>query len=277
MSTGNQTDPDYVMGHSPEETERLQQQSRLYNPATRPLFEESGIGTGMKVLDVGSGAGDVAQLVAQLVGPGGRVIGIDTNPSILELARARAQAAELPQVSFIEGDIRHLTLDADFDAVVGRVVLVYLADPAAALRRLKDHLKPGGIVAFQELDWSVGPIAVPSSRLLAQVWDWVPEMFRRAGLDPQMGLHLHQAFLASGLAAPRMHQFAPVGGGPDWAGYDYIAAGLHSNLPPLVQHGVTTEEEVGIETFAQRLRDEVVGQGGIIALPTFVGAWARKE
>ena len=74
-----------------------------------------------------------------------------------------------------------------------------------------------------------------------------------------------------------MHLFAPVGGEGGWSGYDYMASGLRSNLPSIVQHGVATEEEVGIETFARRLHDEVVGQGGVIALPTFVGAWARKE
>jgi ubiquinone/menaquinone biosynthesis C-methylase UbiE len=96
MSTGNRGDSAYVMGHSPEETERLQKQSRLYNPATRRLFEEAGIGVGMKVLDVGSGAGDVALLVAELVGPGGQIVGVDTNPTILETARARAATAGLP-------------------------------------------------------------------------------------------------------------------------------------------------------------------------------------
>ncbi|MCA1731923.1 MAG: hypothetical protein LC751_21770, partial [Actinobacteria bacterium] len=64
MSERNQTDPAYVMGRSEEETARLQKQSLLYNPSTRLLFEEAGITAGMKVLDVGSGAGDVALLAA---------------------------------------------------------------------------------------------------------------------------------------------------------------------------------------------------------------------
>ena len=68
---------------------------------------------------------------------------------------------------------------------------------------------------------------------------------------------------------------APVGGGSDWAGYDYVASGLRSNLPLILQHGLATEEEVDIDTFAERLRAEVVGQQGVIMLPTFIGAWAR--
>lgn len=275
MSERNQTDPAYVMGRSAEETTRLQNQSLLYNPSTRRLFEEAGITAGMKVLDVGSGAGDVALLAADLVGPDGMVIGVESNPSVLETARERVRAAGISNVSFIAEDIRSVALDRDFDAVVGRVVLIYLGEPEAVLRLLSGHLRPGGIVAFQEIDWTNGPTAMPPSRHLAQVWDWVPEMFRRAGLDPQMGLKLHQTFLAAGLPAPTMHLDAPVGGGSDWAGFDYMVSGLRSNLPHILQHKVATEGEVDIDTFAERLRADVVGQQGVIMLPTFIGAWAR--
>ncbi len=275
MSERNRTDPAYVMGRSAEETARLQKQSLLYDPSTRRLFEEAGITAGMKVLDVGSGAGDVALLAADLVGPSGTVIGVDPNPSILETARERVRAAGLSNVSFIADDIRSAKLDHDFDAVVGRLVLIYLGEPEALLRLLSGHLRPGGIVAFQEIDWTNGPTAVPPSRHLAQVWKWVPETFRRAGLDPQIGLKLHQIFLAAGLPAPTMHLDAPVGGGLDWAGYDYMASGLRSMLPYILQHGVATEEEVDIDTFAERLRAEVVGQQGVVMSQTFIRAWAR--
>ena len=161
MSERNRTDPEYVMGRSAEETARLQKQSLLYNPSTRRLFEEAGITTGMKILDVGSGAGDVALLAADLVGPSGTVLGVDPNPSILQTARERVRAAGLGNVSFIAEDIRSVELDQDFDAVVGGIVLLYLDEPEALLRLLSGHLRPGGIVAFQEIDWANGPTAVP--------------------------------------------------------------------------------------------------------------------
>ncbi|MGH3087411.1 MAG: methyltransferase domain-containing protein, partial [Rubrobacteraceae bacterium] len=78
MSERNRTAPEYVMGRSAEETARLQKQSLLYDPSTRRLFEEAGISAGMKVLDVGCGAGDVALLAADLVGPDGVVVGVDS-------------------------------------------------------------------------------------------------------------------------------------------------------------------------------------------------------
>ena len=64
-----QQDPLYLMGRSDHETARLQRQAQLYAPLTRRLFSEAGVGAGMRVLDVGTGAGDVALLAAELVGP----------------------------------------------------------------------------------------------------------------------------------------------------------------------------------------------------------------
>src|SRR5437867_11056695 len=109
MQTNDTADATYVLGHSAEETRRLQRQAQVYGPSSRRLFVEAGITNGMRVLDVGSGAGDVALLVADLVGPQGRVVGVDTNAVILDTARERAHAAGLTNVSFIEGDIRTVT------------------------------------------------------------------------------------------------------------------------------------------------------------------------
>jgi ubiquinone/menaquinone biosynthesis C-methylase UbiE len=103
------------------------------------------------------GAGDVALLAARLVGSEGEVVGIDTNPSIIETARARARDAGCSNVSFVAGDIRELSLPQDFDAVVGRYVLMFMPDPVAAMRAVVGHLRPGGIAAFPEPDFTQGP------------------------------------------------------------------------------------------------------------------------
>src|SRR5215471_19276952 len=127
MNTTSAGDPTYLPGRSEGETSRLQAQAELFEQPTRRLFEDAGITTGMKVLDLGSGAGDVAFIAAQLVGPTGRVVGVDLNPAVVATAGARARAVELTQVSFVAGDIREIELERDFDAVVGRFVLIYLA------------------------------------------------------------------------------------------------------------------------------------------------------
>jgi ubiquinone/menaquinone biosynthesis C-methylase UbiE len=110
----------HVLGRSAEEIERPQSQAAFIRPFTERLFRDAGIARGMKVLDLGSGAGDVALLAARLVGQEGTVLGIDTNPAILDVALARARDAQHRNVSFESGDIRTLSLARDFDAVVGR-------------------------------------------------------------------------------------------------------------------------------------------------------------
>lgn len=269
-------DPNYVMGRSTAETDRLKRQSQLYDASTWQLLKEAGISRGMKVLDVGSGAGSVSFIAAGLVGESGAVVGVDSNPAIVEEAAGTARSLGLSQVSFQVGDINTIELDRDFDAVVDRLVLIYVKDPAALLRHLLGHVKPDGIVAFQDLDWGEGPIANPPSPLLSQAWGYVKEMFARAGLNNRMGFALHGIFIAAGLAAPRMSLFAPVGGGADFDGYDYMASGMRSNQPHIVKLGVATEAELALDSFAERLRAEAVAANGVFALPTFVGAWSRK-
>ena len=83
--------PDYLFGQSAEETERLRLQAKMFAPYTARFLEDAGISRGMKVLDVGTGAGDVALLVADLVGEEGAVIGVDFNSKLIETPRAQGR------------------------------------------------------------------------------------------------------------------------------------------------------------------------------------------
>jgi ubiquinone/menaquinone biosynthesis C-methylase UbiE len=75
-------------------------------------------------------AGDLALPAAELVGPTGHVFGVDQNPGVLETATARAEASGLTNISFHAGDLNKNIPGNDFDAVVGRLVLLYVPDPA---------------------------------------------------------------------------------------------------------------------------------------------------
>src|SRR6266513_4858996 len=86
----------YALGHSDRELDRLAVQARLVDPITRGFFRDAGIVAGMRVLDVGSGAGDVAFLAADLVGAKGEVVGTDRSGAALAKARQRADARSLP-------------------------------------------------------------------------------------------------------------------------------------------------------------------------------------
>jgi ubiquinone/menaquinone biosynthesis C-methylase UbiE len=138
----------YALGHTPEAFQRLLMQGQLFNPFTRRLLEDAGLRAGMHVLDLGCGPGDVSLLAAEVVGEQGSVLGVDTNASVLQIAQARAQAAGLRQVSFQVGNIDELALTQRFDAIVGRLILMYVREPADVLRQLSTHLRPGGSAGF---------------------------------------------------------------------------------------------------------------------------------
>jgi SAM-dependent methyltransferase len=95
VTTHPRRDPVYVMGRSEDETRRLEERAKFFEPLTRHLFQDAGICAGMRILDMGSGAGDVSFLVADLVGPTGSVVGVDVNPDVIRTASTRAQARGL--------------------------------------------------------------------------------------------------------------------------------------------------------------------------------------
>jgi SAM-dependent methyltransferase len=267
----------YALGRSDEETARLILQHQIYGPLTRQFLVTAGVTAGMKVLDLGCGAGDVALLLAELVGPQGEVLGVDQNPQIVETARSRVQAAGWTNVAVQHADLQELQPGDDFDAVVGRWVLMYVAEPAELLRRATGWLRPGGIVAFQEGDLRSPVRCYPPAPFHEQAVRWTTPPPGAPGPDVDMGPKLFATFLAAGLSAPQLRLNAPIGGGPSWPGYGYLASTLRSLLPFLVQLGVVESGAVDLETAEARLRDEVVAQNGVQILPAVIGAWARTN
>jgi tRNA A58 N-methylase Trm61 len=135
----------YALGRSPEEYGRLRRQAEILKPMTRRLFAEAGIEPGMRVLDLGSGAGDICMLLAEMVGSGGSVIGLDIDQDAVIHARERVADAGLLNVTFVHSDFAHYAPKAPVDAIVGRLVLMYQDDPARALTKLTEYLRRGRV------------------------------------------------------------------------------------------------------------------------------------
>ena len=275
MNDKNPSSQPYLLGHSDQELRRLQKQAALWHPATHRFLEEVGIKAGMTVLDVGTGAGDVALLLADRVGPDGQVIGVDSNPAVLDVARRRAEGTALANVSFVQGDITQLELAREFDAIVGRFILLHLREPVAVLGRLARSLRPEGSIGFQEYDFTRTSNSLPPCALYDQVGSWIRETLRHAGLDFQVGMRLYGLFLDAGLPAPQMYSEAVVGAGPNWSGYEVTAATIRTILPLILKFGIATEQEVGIDTLASRLQEGIVSQRGVARGPDIISAWTR--
>jgi ubiquinone/menaquinone biosynthesis C-methylase UbiE len=265
----------YVLGHSSDEHRRLMLQSRFVGDLTEWLFARAGLAKGMSVLDVGCGAGDVSFLAAAFVGPSGNVLGVDQSPDSVALASERAKSAGLTNVRFEVGVLDDLQQSGPFDALVGRLILLYLKDPAAVLRKMAGLVRPGGLIIFQEMEMATAR-SVPDVPLFARCGGWIVEAFKRAGVETSMGSRLYPIYKQAGLAEPQMISGGRVEGSPKSEIYEWMAQTIRSLLPIIEKTGVATKDEVDIDTLADRLRAAVTDAGGVAHSPIFVGAWARK-
>jgi SAM-dependent methyltransferase len=241
---------------------------------TERVLREAKIGPGMRVLDLGSGAGNVALLASRLVGPEGSVVGVERDPDAVSMARERVRAAGATNVELLVGDAQTLEgIKGEFDAVVGRLVLMYLSDPAAALRQAAARLRPNGIVAMQEADLAYD-WAAPQTPLWQQIRGWFLQTLERAGIEERMGLRLYHCFIAAGLPAPEMTLESAVAGGPDAPVWGW--ANLIRGVIPLMERlGVATSDEVRPDTLADRLLAELTAENGIVVWPPMIGAWSH--
>jgi SAM-dependent methyltransferase len=264
----------YPLGYSDGEFKRLEQQGAFLRDLTEDVLRRAGIAPGMRVLDIGCGVGDVSMLAGGLVGPSGEVLGIDRSPEAVAVARRRVAAVGQNWVRFAATAIETFSTIVTFDAIIGRLVLMFLPDPAAALQRLCVHVRSGGVVVFQE---SAVPLtrSIPDAPLFDQCIDRITDTFTRSGFEIDMGGKLFATFLAAGLTVQQMIVAGRVEGGPHSAVYDYITGAVRSLLPAMERLGVATSAEVDIDTLAERLRKEAVQCNACIMPPPLIGAWAR--
>ena len=274
------TSESYPFKSSDEERQRLIAQGGLVAPLTQRLFERAGITSGMRVLDIGSGSGDVAFSAARLVAPRGSVIGVDRDSAQVAFAEQRARADGLTNVRFMVGDFREIELSPAVDAVVGRLVLMYAADPLDALRRALRNLKTGGVIALQEsvIDYD-GPVLIePLDCLAAKAAEWFRAGFKHSGVHPRMGLRLFGLMRAAGLdPSTEIDMLVPVQQGPEGALFSSLTSVVRSQMRAIVASGVATEAEIDIETLEKRLIADAPDCGvvGYFNLG-HVGVWAKK-
>jgi ubiquinone/menaquinone biosynthesis C-methylase UbiE len=270
-----QTVTGYALSYTDSEQERLIRQAAMIGPVTERFFRQAGIGLGQRVLDLGSGMGDVAMLVAQLVGPSGEVVGIERDANSIARAQARVAEAGLHNVSFVNTDVNNVTDDQPFDAAVGRLILQFLPDPIGVLRSVCRLVRPGGVLAFQEP--SLASLFALGARLplWSQVHRVIRETFLRSGVNPETGLALHRIFHEVGLPAPIMHLEMPLGSDTDFLRW---APDLFNSLRSSAeQHNVSLDELGDLATLPDRLCGEITTANAVVSVVPLVSAWSRKS
>lgn len=152
---------------------------------------------GMTVLDVGCGTGAITRGIAEAVGPGGRVVGVDVSPRLIEQAEAAYRGVD--GLSFRTGDVYDLGLGEQFDIVTAARVIQWLSDPEAALRSMVKAVVPGGRLLIldynhEKIEWDPEPPA-EARRFYEAFLTWRAD----AGMDNTIADRLEAMFRELGL------------------------------------------------------------------------------
>jgi SAM-dependent methyltransferase len=205
--------------------------------------------------------------MARTVGPTGRVIAIDFDPLVIDLARADAREAGIDNVEFMTADISNFA-GGPYSFIHARYLLSHVSEPDRVIARLKALLAPSGTVAFEDIDMS-GSFCHPPDPAQDRFEALYTEVVRRGGADANLGRRLPAMALMAGVRGARWRVFQPV-----------YASGPHKHITAVtmqmigasvLRYGLAREEEIDI--LVQRLSAFADDASTLVALPRIVQVW----
>jgi SAM-dependent methyltransferase len=272
-----ETRDDYILGHSDVEHTRLGIQSAYLRPLTTRYLRMAGLTQGMSVLDIGSGLGHVSQIAAEIVGPSGRVVGVERNEAAVTEARRRTSSEGFSDhVRFERADLDDFDTVEKYDALIGRFILMYQPDPAGTLRRLLPFVRPDGIVMIHELDFSDLDASFPVCEIWNKAFALPGKLLRAGGLHDNFGRQLVRIFLDAGLPWPDAESSTLTGGKPGSAIFSWLSSAVQSIAPQLATLGIELPADVPAdEGLTAILEQAVLQSGSLVRGAGQYGAWAR--
>jgi ubiquinone/menaquinone biosynthesis C-methylase UbiE len=263
---------DYIIRGGVKGRERLRVLSRVMRPTTMALLHRAGLRPGMACLEAGCGGGDVAFDMACAVGPSGRVVGIDIDQKVLELAIAEAAGQQLSNLEFRLMDITESAPTAEFDLVHARFLLTHLADPSGALARMRGALRPGGVIVLEDIDFR-GHFCYPESKAFDRYVELYTETARRKGADANIGPRLPSLLVDAGFENVQMHVVQPAGTSGE---VKLMAPLTMENIAgSVVTAGLASEEEA--EQLVAELYQYAQTAGTMGSAPRIIEAWGEKS
>jgi ubiquinone/menaquinone biosynthesis C-methylase UbiE len=170
---------------------------------TRALLERAGVVPGLRCIDIGCGGGQVTMEIAGLVGPGGSVVGVDTDEVKLGLAQQAAADRQLGNVTFAAVDARAWDEPGAYDVVYSRFLLHHLSQPDRLLRRMWAAVAAGGVLIVEDADFD-GWCCDPPNEGLELFLDAYRKVLARRGGDDAIGRRLYRCFLAAEIPDPQV-------------------------------------------------------------------------
>jgi SAM-dependent methyltransferase len=199
------TDTSYV-----SELKRLQAIERVFDPASRRQILAAGLTEAWHCLEIGAGAGSIAQWLAQVVGDRGEVVAVDLDTRFIA-------DIKLPNLKILEADIRSVPLVEDsFDLIHARYVLIHLPDFEAVLSKLLALLKPGGAIVLEEPDFSVAKAIVgdpTACESFAKIHRAIAKIYANKGIDFDLGIKLPSICQTLGLKHSCLENHVPISKG----------------------------------------------------------------
>lgn len=272
----------YALGDSASERSRLKRQAERLAPLSERFLADAGLRPGMHVLEFGGGSAHFTRLIAERVGPGGRVVVLERSPAMLAEAQENLKSWGLDQVHCVECNIEAKIprLDSPFDALVGRLILTHLADPVAALIQGLEHVRKEGMVAFQESDTTLAEVLLEQHRtelpLVYQIMQWIKLAEEGSSRNPHLGRELHQVLRQAGLPTPTVVMHTELQSGVSSTRIQSTLVLLRNLLPELERRGITAAE-IDFETLEARLIAETSSTSAVQAHTSIVSAWTQKK
>lgn len=262
----------YLLGHSEREAIRLHGQSRDLAHETRWLLEQTGVGPGARVLDLGCGPQGSLEVLAERVGPSGAIVGLEKNAETVALARAFVRERGLAGVEIVEGDARATGLPrASFDLVHARLVLVNVPKPEEIIREMVALSRPGGVVASHEADYLAHRCDPPHPS-----WDRLFAVYeaysRDNGVDLFIGRRMHGLFRAAGLVDIRVNPLIHVYPPGHSRRYIFIDF-LHNVRAHLLARGLIGADE--LDAHLRALQEHLARPDVLVVSHLFFQVWGR--
>jgi ubiquinone/menaquinone biosynthesis C-methylase UbiE len=261
----------YAIRGGNEGKERLDVLARVLLPTTTKLLKRVGVIRGMKCLDVGCGGGHVTLLMADIVGPEGRVIGTDADAEILALAREDAKAAKATNVEFKQQDACACLWHNEFDVAYARFLLSHLNQPGNCLAAVVEACAPGGRIVIEDTDFA-GSFCYPTCAAYERYKQLYQELVQRRGGDPNIGPKLPAMLRRTGIQGVELNVIQP--------------AHIHGEgklMAPLTMSRISdalTAEGLATESEAQRILTELNHAAAdcetVISLPRIFQVWGKR-
>jgi SAM-dependent methyltransferase len=221
----------------------LQRQADELFAQSAALVDRTNVGPGGTCIDVGCGPRGILDLLAERVGPQGRVVGVDADPNHVALATQMAAGRNLEWLKIMQADARNTGLpSSSFDVVHGRTILITIPEPVDVVVEMARLAKPGGWVIGLEPD--VEPsICYPGHPAYERLGAMFPVVFSRNGADSKMGRRVAELYRAAGLVDVQVDTRAEVY--PRGHSRRTIRVDLLRSMRPfIVELGLASESEL---------------------------------